>query len=146
VKAVEQGHIGIVVKNIDDAMKMYSNMGLGPWKIFKAGDMTDTYVRGSPQYFSLKCAIAPLGPIGLELIQPVEGRDLCKEFLDLRGGGFHHVLIYVDDLPSAVKEFERFGIRVVQSGKDSGVNPWVYLDTESAFGLPALEIAERPRH
>ena len=63
LKTVDQ--IGIVVKDIDKVIESWSSLfGIGPWTI---RDMGGDSVK-------VRLAFANLGPVQIELIQPVEGR------------------------------------------------------------------------
>ena len=49
-----------------------------------------------------------MGQIKLELIQPVEGESIPKQFLDSRGEGVLDICSYVDNLDKAVAKLVEF--------------------------------------
>ena len=68
LKTVDQ--IGIVVKDIDKIIETWSSMfGIGPWT-FRETAGSDAKGRS----WKVRLAFAYLGPLQIELIQPVEGR------------------------------------------------------------------------
>ncbi len=141
----ELGQICVVVKNLDEAVKYYWKiLGIGPWSIYtaKPPELRDTKVRGKDVEFSMKLAFARVGSIILELIQPLEGESIFKEFLDKKGGGLHHIATYkVDDLDKTVAQFKEQGIDVLQTVKWRGASV-VHLDTEEKLGV-IIELIKR---
>jgi len=90
----------------------------------------------------MKLALAPVGSMKLELIQPLEGESIYKEFLEEKGEGVHHIASYeVDDLDRALAGFKELGIKVLQSGTWSGAS-FAYLDTEELLGT-IVELVKR---
>lgn len=87
----------------------------------------------------MKVAIAPLGPIELELIQPLAGKSVYYDFLAKSGGGFHHLAYNVSDLSEALNMLRDLGMNVTMSGARKGVR-FAYLQGESG---PTFELIER---
>lgn len=86
--------IGIVVRDVRKAAEHYwKTLGVGPWQIGSLGPpvVRDVTVRGKPVTVSVRGAYAQSGPVQLELIEPLEGPSIWKEFLEEKGGGLHHV-------------------------------------------------------
>lgn len=137
IKVGKISQIGIVTRNIDNAVKKYwETLGIGPWKIhrYEPPDLRDTKLRGVPTEYSMKIALAKVGGIELELIEPLKGPNIYEEFLK-RGGGFHHIAKYQkDDVKGELDAFEAMGIKVLMSGKCKGVE-FYYLDTEPILGI-----------
>ena len=135
----------VVVKDLQAAMERYWNiLGIGPWRIqtFKPPDLTNPTVRGKPQPYTMRLATAQIGPVQWELIQPLEGPSIYKQFLDEKGEGLHHVAVAVDDYDQAVSAFAKQGIGILMSGVFRG-STYAYMDTEKALGMVA-EIYKRP--
>jgi 4-hydroxyphenylpyruvate dioxygenase-like putative hemolysin len=126
-----------VVKDIDAAMKHF-------WEIFKIGRwdvytfappvLRESMVRGEPSDHTYKLAVAWIGDVQLELMQPLTGHSLYDEFLEKKGEGLHHVKLYYSDCQKALREFEEKGIKVIQSGKFDE-DEFYYLDTVDAVGV-----------
>lgn len=143
LKAIDQ--VCVVVKDIQKAIEHYWKIfGIGPWSIYTAvpPELTDTTIRGEPKRFSMKLAFAKVGHVMLELIQPLEGESIYKEFLAEKGDGVHHIASYkVDDLDKAIALLEKRGIRVLQSGRWGGAS-FAYMDTEKVLGV-IIELVKR---
>ncbi|MEM2211401.1 MAG: VOC family protein [Nitrososphaerales archaeon] len=151
----EISQIGIVVKNIKNAMKYYWEMfSIGPWRVYtyKPPKLTETIVRGKFEPYSMRLAFTMVGPLMLELIEPLEGNSIYKEFLNERGEGIHHIASYaIEDIDKALANLEKEGIKVLQSGKyhDEKFEAFfAYLDTEDKLGY-VVELVklkgERPK-
>jgi methylmalonyl-CoA/ethylmalonyl-CoA epimerase len=125
LKSVDQ--IGVVVRDIDKTIASWSKLfGLSPWifRDFSAGDVKGRPIKG-------RLAFAHLGPVQLELIQPVEGLIFYSEFLDKHGEGLHHLGFFVDDLEGEVNNLLAQGARVLSSGAGT----YAYLDTGGPGGI-----------
>lgn len=133
--------ISIVVKDLEKAMKLYSRIfRLTNWKV-----MTPKYTgctfRGQPGDFKLKVALARVGNVELELIQPLEGRSVNAEFLHAYGEGLHHIGISVTNMKEKIVDLVKLGLEVVQSGRRLG-NTFAYLQDEAHSSI-IIELFER---
>ena len=130
--------IGIVVNDLDKAMEKYWKIfGIGPWNIytFSPPSLEATPYTEKPNY-SFRIALANLKNIQLELIQPLEGPTIHKDYLERKGETIHHIKekIKVDDVPTTIEKFKNKGLRVIQGGK-FGEDVHYYLDTEEMLGF-----------
>ena len=133
--------IGMVVRDLQRAVDFHTQvLKIGPFKIFEPLYTDQTY-RGKPGNFLMRIAIAPMGPVDLEIIQVLRGETLHGEFLKAHGEGIHHLGFVIQDLAGRIAACKKMGIEVIQSGKRPGVD-WVYIDTESLAGYP-IELIER---
>ena len=83
-------HIGVVVKDLDKTTEFLSSIcGLGPWITVEDSPHKDDITIGGP--YRIKVAYAKLGPVILELFQPLEGRSIWSQFLEASGEGIHHI-------------------------------------------------------
>jgi len=82
-----------------------------------------------------------LGPIELEIIEPLAGRSVYDEFLDKTGGGFHHLAYEVPNLAEAIRSFGSLGFVTVMSGARKGLR-FAYVQNESG---PILKLLEREK-
>lgn len=139
--------IGIVVPDRDRTIQTLTNLfGIGPFRLIEWPDRPESkyYYRGSEQEIQLKQAFARIGDVEIELIEPVRGRNGYQDFLEQVGGGIHHVLFEVPDIDSVLRELEKSGISVLQSG--TGIRPgtrWALLDTQERLGF-FIELRHRP--
>lgn len=135
----------VVVRDLQRAMERYWNvLGIGPWRIhtYHPPRLTDTTLRGKSQPYTMRLALAEVGLVQWELIQPLEGPSIYKEFLEEKGEGLHHVAFAVDDYDQAVGAFKKQGIGILMSGTVDG-GTYAYMDTQEALGMIA-EVYRRP--
>ena len=133
--------ICIVTSDCRKTVTELSKLGIGPFRIFEfnAATVSDRYFRGQAADFELLVAFADTGDMVWEIMQPVAGPSLMREFLDRRGEGIHHVAFDCDNVPQQQRkdEFRRRGYDVVQSGIWHGKKAtceFVFYDTEGAIG------------
>jgi len=99
-------------------------------------NLTDRKVHGKPaddiQNISM---MAQMGPIRFELIQPVSGESVQKEFLETRGEGVNHLEFVVDNLEEEVAKLAEKGVKVISSGIFSEGGNFAYLNTDKTGGI-----------
>lgn len=138
----ELAQVGVVVKDIDQAMHYYSTtFGIGPFRVIDF-DFPDATLHGKPVSLKLRIALARMGPVQFELIEVPEGDNIYREFLDAKGEGLHHLGFRVADLDDEVAKLAPLGIGVLQGGKADG-GGFAYLDTEGIGGV-IFELIQRP--
>ncbi len=128
LKTVDQ--IGIVVRDIDKVIESWSSLfDIGPWTIRDMGS-------GSVK---VRLAFANLGPVQIELIQPVEGRIFHSDFLDTFGEGLHHLGFSVDDVDAEAANLVEQGAEVLSSAPGR----YAYMGTGGPGGV-IFEVIRRP--
>jgi len=96
--------------------------------------ISDTTYNGRPVKHSYRVAITMVGPMQLELLQPVEGECIYRDFLKEHGPGIHHLgHVKVDNLDKAVRILEKDGFQCLQSGSHGG-RDWAYIDMVKSLG------------
>lgn len=107
-------HIGVLVKNIDEAMAHYQNvLQIGPWEFF--GELRENAeYYGKPHTLSYKAAMAPFGALNLELIEPTEEGSVFYDALQARGEGIHHVCMEVEDIEKTIEECKALGFPIIE--------------------------------
>ena len=145
VKSSLPNHICIAVKDIDKTTKFLSAvlgpLGLGPWDIQETTQGKDVVTVGEP--FTIKLAVASweaLGPVVLELIQPLAGNSIWAQFIETKGEGLHHIAYGVPDYDAEVSKLKEQGGRMTAAGVFQGRH-WCYFDTEP--GGTIFEIMEQ---
>ncbi|MGD0788264.1 MAG: VOC family protein [Terracidiphilus sp.] len=130
--------IGIVVRDLAATMREYvDEYGIGPWKIyeFNAKDLCEY---GQPVKRSWRLAIAMVGQLQWELIEPLDKESIYARFLAEKGGGVHHVAVSAQSFDEMLATETKRGIDVVLSGEFEGVRV-AYLGTDRDLGV-ILEI------
>ena len=132
--------IGIVVRDLEQAAQWLTSLfGIGPFRFIEWPNRVDSkyFYRGNEEHIKIRQAFVQVGPLELELIQPMEGdRNAYREFLEQKGGGIHHVLFDVDDMDQVVRSLSEKGVGVLQTG--TGIRPgtrWALLDTQEWVGF-----------
>jgi 4-hydroxyphenylpyruvate dioxygenase-like putative hemolysin len=102
--------LGYVVSDIEKACKYYESIfGTGPFSDVIDVNMDGAILRGKPVDTTIKVAFVESGDVQIELIQPVEGRNLYTEFLETRGEGIHHLGYQVEDMEAMKSSPRRSG-------------------------------------
>jgi catechol 2,3-dioxygenase-like lactoylglutathione lyase family enzyme len=100
-----------------------------------------TTLRGEPVEMTLHVSLGYAGDLQLELIQPVSGPGIHREFLDAHGPGLHHVCFAVADVDAACAAAEAAGVPVLMRGSMmDGEIDFAYVDGSSG-GAPYVELA-----
>ena len=142
--------VALLVPDLDRAVEAWwRGFGLGPWHFYtyQKPFVRRMSYRGQPADYAMRLALAWLGSLRIELIQPLRGPSLYHDFIERRGYGFHHLGLLVDDMPAALALARAAGYEMVMDG--SGFGPdgdghYAYLDTETRLGV-TLELIQRPR-
>ena len=140
--------IGMVVPNAAVAAEqMHQLLGIGPFRVIdwpiEGVDPQATY-HGNPGDFRIRVAFAQVGPIGIELVQPLEGANIWADFLESHGPGLHHFRITVPDFDETVASLEAAGIEKISSGTGFHVGSrWAYFDTAHLLDGLIVEIRSK---
>ena len=133
--------LGILVKNVEETAKKFQEMlGIGPWQIFEP-PFRDKTLRGKPEDFRTKLGLAKSGGVQIELMEIISGNTIYHDFLKRKGYGIHHIGLATSNMDESVKEMQKNGFTVSQSGNRPGVK-FAYLDTEDELGV-IFELIER---
>ena len=136
--------VAVVVPDLDGAMKIYvEDYGIGPWDIyeFHPGNVSGMHEGGSPVERSWRLAIAMVGDVQWELVEPQEDDSVYARFLAEHGPGVHHVGVAVSDFERTLAELGARGQEVLLGGTYNGVT-FAYLSTDRDLGV-VTEIFDR---
>lgn len=139
-------HIGMVVRDIDKAIAYYQSLGIGPFESFTGFNFKVMEARGKPITFDKiphKISTAKMGPITLELIQPIKGEFIWTEFLRAKGEGINHFGFLVDDIDKAEAEMVKKGLKIVFRFRFTNGGGATYFDTTESGGL-MFELLQHP--
>jgi hypothetical protein len=126
--------VALVVNDLEKSMRECTEtMGWGPWTIYEYNPprLHDVLVRGVPQEFTWIGAETPVGSTYIELLQPLEGSSVFREFIDRRGEGLHHIGYWAKSMDEADRIRNMFKAR----GTPLLMSAWIdrvffyYLDT-----------------
>jgi len=124
-------HIGILVKDLDKAMKVYSEgLGLSVKRIEQSEE------------FQVKIAFLPVGEVLVELIEPI-GPGAIQDYLNEHGEGLHHICYRVANIDKALEEVGAKLKMRDQKPRPGGAGSRVaFLDPQSIFNVET-ELVER---
>ena len=143
VPAIDQ--VGLVVRDLTDGMdRLGAMLGVSEWAVydFEPPELSGTTYRGEATEQSWRLALATVGDLDVELVQPVAGENDYTAHLAERGEGLHHVACFsFDDPAGAVAAYRDAGLSVLQSGVYADSRFW-YLDAREAAAGLVLEVVE----
>ena len=148
---VQINQTAFVVRDVDDTLENFTcTLGWGPWNVYELEppELHDTYVRGVPTDFTMILAMTQVGPIEVEVIQPLEGPSIYREWLDDHGEGLHHLAVVqshtsdFEDDEATRAHFEKLGAPVLMEGRIGGSHFW-YFDTQPVLKAVFETVAGR---
>src|ERR1700728_4571338 len=115
-------HLGIAVKSIEQARRLYETLGL-------------TVLEEEEEDEGVRSAMIPLGESSLRLI---ESKDKEKE-------GLQHLALHVDDISGAFEELKQAGVPLLSDEIEIGAGGRLHflVDPSAANGV-LLEICQDP--
>ncbi|NJF25393.1 methylmalonyl-CoA epimerase [Thermococcus sp. Bubb.Bath] len=94
-------HVGIAVKNLEEAIKVWEGLGL---KVDEIEEVPDQKVR---------TAIIHVGESRIELLEPTAEDSPIAKFIAKRGEGIHHMALGVNDIEATLKHLKEEGYRLI---------------------------------
>ena len=140
LKITHIDQIGIIVKDMDKAVKHYESLGIGPFKSLWADvEIAERRVHGKiANDVKNLVMVAQIGPLEIELVQTLSGNSVQKEFLDKHGEGVHHVGIFVEnkDYQKEVDKLLEKGLKISANIKTvKGPRTCAYFETDDVGGI-----------
>src|SRR5918997_5401028 len=132
----ETMQLGIVVRDLEATVRRYEDdYGIGPWQFARIdlGEEHNYREYGRPVERSTRIAIATVGGVMWELIEPLDADGIYARFLAEKDEGVHHVAVATPDFDETVARAERKD-GVMLSCKHSGIDI-AYLDTLRDLGV-----------
>ncbi len=125
-------HIGIAVRNLDEAIKVYTGaLGAKLEGIHEAPES------------GMRAAMLSAGGDRLELIEPVGTGGVIAKFIENRGEGIHHISIEVDDIRKALASISEKGVRLIDTEPRQGIEGKVaFIHPKSMSGV-LIELVEK---
>jgi methylmalonyl-CoA/ethylmalonyl-CoA epimerase len=127
-------HIGIAVKNLEEAIAMYEKLGL---KVEGIDEVPDQKVR---------VAFLPIGEVRIELLEPTSPDSPIAKFIEKKGQGIHHIAFATDDIEKELTTAEENEIRLIDKKPRSGAHDTqiALLHPKSTLGV-LLELCEEKK-
>ena len=131
-------HVGIAVRNIDDALPFYVNV--------LNGLLEDRYTSDAPGV-EVHVAVVKTNDKIIELLAPTNKNSPIARFLKQRGKGVHHIAYRVDDLDQAILEARKDGVRFLEDTLRTNIRGrrLIYLNPVSTDGT-LIELCSYPNN
>lgn len=127
----ELDHLGIAVKSIDQARKLYESLGLR------------VVHEETVEHEQVRTALIPAGDARIELLEPTSPDSPVGRFLAKRGEGLHHIALHVEDISAALETLKAQGARLISEDIQTGSGGHLYFFVHpSSAGGVLLEICE----
>ncbi len=125
-------HIGIAVKELDSAVKLYEDL-LGI-KCYKIEEVPDQKVR---------TAFFRIGETKIELLESTDSEGPISKFIDKRGEGLHHIAFAVKELEKQLKKAIKANIRLINEIPQKGADGLdiAFIHPKSTSGV-LIELCE----
>ncbi len=124
-------HVGIAVKNLDEAIKVYTE-ALGA----KLED-----IHRAPEA-GMAAAMLSVGGNKLELMEPIGTEGAIAKFLESRGEGIQHICIEVDDIDKELESLSAKGIRLIDEKAREGLEGRIAFIHPKAMNGVLIELVE----
>ncbi len=102
-------HIGIAVKNLEEAIKYYENiLGLKCYSVEEVADQ------------KVKTAFFMVGQTKIELLVSTAEDGPIAKYIEKKGEGIHHIAFAVNKLADTLKEVEEKGVQLIDKQPRKG--------------------------
>ena len=124
-------HIGIAVKNLDEAVETYKKLGFELKGIEEVAEQ------------KVKVAMLPAGESKIELLEATSEDSAIAKFLEKRGEGIHHIAVGVEDIEKALENAKNNGLQLIDERPriGAGGKKVAFVHPKSARGV-LLEFVE----
>jgi len=132
VKIKKIDHIGVAVKSIDEAKKIYEGfLGLKVTELETVAEQKVT------------TAFLPAGESEIELLESTSPDGAVAKFIDSKGEGMQHIAFAVEDIEGALKELKDKGVRLIDEKprKGAGGKKIAFIHPKETGGV-LIELCE----
>lgn len=125
-------HVGIGVKNLEEAVKVYTSLGL---KVEHREEVKEQKV---------KVASLAIGESHIELLESTDPAGPIGKFVESRGEGIHHIAVKVDNIVASLENAKKAGIQLIDEKPRIGAGGAKigFLHPKSTRGV-LIEFCER---
>ena len=104
-------HIGIAVKNLDEANKIYEQLlGTRPYKM----ETVDSE--------GVNTSFFKIGESKVELLQATKDESAIAKFIAKKGEGIHHIAFAVKDIHKEIKRLKEDGYTIINESPKKGAD------------------------
>lgn len=126
-------HIGVAVKSIDEAKKIYEDfLGLKVTEIETVDEQ------------KVKTAFLPTGESEIELLESTSPDGAVARFIDSKGEGMQHIAFQVENIEDALEELKKKGVRLIDEKprKGAGGKKIAFIHPKETRGV-LIELCEK---
>ncbi|MBO8174422.1 MAG: methylmalonyl-CoA epimerase [Thermococcus sp.] len=125
-------HVGIAVKNLDEAIKLWEALGL---KVAEIEEVPEQKVR---------VAVFKVGESRIELLEGTSEDSPISKFIAKRGEGIHHIALGVENIEEHLEKLKEQGFRLIDEKPRIGAGGAriAFVHPKSVNGV-LLELCER---
>jgi len=119
-------HIGIAVKNLEEAMQFYENvLGLECYSVEEIKDQ------------KVKTAFFKVGQTKIELLETTDPEGPIGKFIEKKGEGIHHIAFAQEDVGNALLQAENNGVQLIDKTPRKGAEGLSigFLHPKSTLGV-----------
>lgn len=127
-------HIGIAVKNLEEAIKYYENiLGLKCYSVEEVADQ------------KVKTAFFMVGQTKIELLESTSPDGPIAKSIEKKGEGIHHIAFATKNLAKNLAEIESKGVQLIDKQPRKGAEGLniAFLHPKSTIGV-LTELCEKP--
>jgi len=129
------GHLGIAVRSIAEARKLYEALGLVVEAIEEV------------PHEGVRVALLACGESHIELLEPLSDDSPIAKFLEKRGPGLHHLCLASSDVRADDARLREGGYQVLRPEPTRGAGGcWVQFVHPKSTGGVLLELSEEEEH
>lgn len=128
-------HIGIAVKDLDSALKLYTDVfNLEIEKIEESKDL------------KVKIAFIPVGEVIVELVQPTSSDAPLAKRISENGEGLYHLALRVENIYEALKKMKQYGIEMRDNEpRPGGMGSKIVMSKPDSTNNVIIELVERSK-
>lgn len=104
-------HLGIAVKNIDDAEKLFESLLKTP-----------SYKREEVISESVITSFFKTGESKIELLQATSDESAIAKFIEKKGEGIHHIAFEVEDIYAEIERLTKEGFKLIHEKPKKGAD------------------------
>ncbi len=132
-KVLKVDHIGIAVKDLEQAKKFYTEM-LGMEAMGE--EVVDQQ--------KVKVCFIPCGDSEVELLESTSPEGPIAKYIDKNGEGIQHMALKVDNIENALAELKKKGVRLIDESPRYGAGgaSIAFVHPKATGGI-LLELSER---
>lgn len=125
-------HLGIAIKDIESATKVYEAFGI----MSKETEVVEDQ--------KVKVSFALVGDVRLEFLEATSEDSPIAKFIAKRGVGVHHISFAVDDIEKALEEMKKIGVVLIDEKPKIGAGgaKIAFLHPKSTGGI-LIELCEK---